>query len=168
MNRIIVVMVVQALCWAGVAEAPKASSPERELLKLVNQERKDAGLEALQWNSNLAAAAELHTRTLADHGALSHRFPGEPDLTQRVSATGARFNAVAENVAVAETPEDAHLGLMNSPGHRANILNPNYNAVGIGVVAVGDRIYVTQDFAHVVPVYSDQQFRRELVSAFNR
>src|SRR5262249_50248203 len=59
-------------------------------------------------------------------------------------------------------------GLMNSPGHRANILNPKYNAVGIGVVTVKNHVYVTQDFAHVVPVYTDQQFRERLAAALNR
>src|SRR5215831_3888583 len=168
MSRIIVAIFVQALCLAGAAQAPEPPPPERELLKLVNQERKSAGLDALQWDDQLAEAAELHTRELAGHRALSHRFPGEAELTQRVSATGARFNAVAENVAVADTPEDAHLGLMNSPGHRANIMNPRYNAVGIGVVIVKNHMYVTQDFAHVVPVYTEQEFRQQLVAAFNR
>jgi uncharacterized protein YkwD len=168
MNRIIVAIFVQALCLAGAAQAPEPPAPERELLELVNQERKNAGLEPLKWDANLAEAAELHTRELAGHRALSHRFPGEAELTQRVSATGARFNAVAENVALADTPEDAHLGLMNSPGHRANIMNPKYNAVGIGVVTVRSHMYVTQDFAHVVRVYTDQQFRQELAAALNK
>jgi uncharacterized protein YkwD len=168
MSRIIVAIFVQALCLAGAAQAPEPPPPERELLRLVNQERKSAGLEALQWDVQLAEAAELHTRELAGHRALSHRFPGEAELSQRVGATGARFNAVAENVAVADDPGEAHLALMNSPGHRANIMNPKYNAVGIGVVMVRSHMYVTQDFAHVVPVYTDQQFRQQLVAAFNR
>lgn len=168
MNRIIVSIFVQALCLAGAAQAPEPPPPERELLRLVNQERKNAGLETLQWDAKLAEAAELHARKLASHSELSHRFPGEPELAQRVGATGARFNALAENVAVADDPEVIHLALMNSPGHRANIMNPRYNAVGIGVVMVRKSIYVTQDFAHVVPVYTDQQFRQELMAAFNR
>src|SRR5262249_23833726 len=142
--------------------------PERQLLKLVNQERKNAGLEALQWDAQLAEAAELHARLLASHGGLSHRFSGEPELAQRVAATGARVNAVAENVALADDAEEVPWALMNSPGHRANIMNPLYNAVGIGVVVFKNRMYVTQDFGHVVPVYSDQQFRQELLAAFNR
>jgi Cysteine-rich secretory protein family len=168
MNRIIVAIFVQAWCLAGATQAPEPPLPEQELFRLVNLERTNAGLDTLQWDAKLALAAQAHARELAGHAALSHRFSGEPELTQRVSAAGARFSAAAENVALADTPEEIHLALMNSPGHRANIMSPRYNAVGIGVVVLRNRMYVAQDFAHVVPVYSDEQFRKELLAAFNR
>ena len=138
------------------------------MLKLLNIERQHAGLPLFQWNAQLAQAALAHSRKLASHGDLSHQFPGEPELTQRVSATGARFNALAENVAVAGDPGEAHIALMNSPGHRANILNPEYNAVGVAVVRVNRDMYVTEDFARVVPSYSPDQFRSAVISNFNR
>jgi uncharacterized protein YkwD len=170
MNRAAIVIVIQMLGLAGMAQAPDspALSPEQQLFKLINMERANARLEKLQWDAKVAQAAQGHTQRLAANNALSHQFAGEQDLEQRVGAAGARFIAVAENVAVAETVEEAHLALMNSPGHRENIMNPRYNAVGIAVKPFQNKLYVTEDFASLVSTYSEQQFREALVAAFNR
>jgi uncharacterized protein YkwD len=170
MNRAVIAIVIQMLGLAGVAQAPASPnlSPEQQLLKLINMERENARVEKLQWDAKVAQAAEAHAEKLATNNALSHQFAGEQELEQRVAATGARFNAVAENVAVAETVEEAHLALMNSRGHRENIMNPRYNAVGIAVTLLKNKLYVTEDFAYLVPTYSEQQFREALVAAFNR
>src|SRR5260370_9394070 len=170
MNRAVIAIVIQTLGLAGAAQAPvsPAPSPEQELFKLLNMERENARLEKLQWDDKVAQAAQAHAQKLAANHALSHQFPDEQQLEERVGVTGARFSAVAENVAVAETVEEAHLALMNSPGHRDNIMNPRYNAVGIAVKPFKNKLYVTADFAHLVPAYSEQQFREALVAAFNR
>jgi hypothetical protein len=168
MNPIVVAIVWPALALAGMAQAPEAPSSEQRLLALLNMERQHAHLTVLHWDSKLAQAAQAHAHELAAHGDLSHQFPGEADLTERVAVTGARFNAAAENVAVADDVDEVHLALMASPGHRANIMSPEYNAVGIAVVQVGSRTYVTEDFARVFPVYSPQQFRDGIVTAFNQ
>jgi Cysteine-rich secretory protein family len=172
MNRAVIAIVVQMLGMAGVAQAPASSpsvpSPEQELFKLLNAERENAGLEKLRWDDKVAQAAQAHAHKLAANHELSHQFAGEQTLEQRVGAAGARVNAVAENVAVAGNVEEVHLALMNSPGHRDNIMNPRYNAVGISVKAFENKLYVTEDFAHLVPTYSEQQFREALVAAFNR
>ncbi|HYL93220.1 MAG TPA: CAP domain-containing protein, partial [Alphaproteobacteria bacterium] len=89
-------------------------------------------------------------------------------VTQRLAATGVRFTISGENVARAENADEAHHGLMGSPGHRANILGADYTAVGIGVVQQGDSIYVTQDFVHKVPAYSDEQFISAVQESMNR
>src|SRR5262249_47607715 len=145
-----------------------ALPPEQQLFELINAARQRGGLEKLEWDPRLATAAQAHADQLADHRELSHMFPGEAPLQHRLGATGERFDAIAENVAEADNVADAHLGLMNSTGHRSNILAKKYNAVGIAVVEVKGRVYVTEDFAHVVPAYSPQQFREEVVEAFNR
>ena len=168
MKRIIVAVVLQALVLSVSAQAPEPPAPEQQLLTLLNVERGHAHLAALQWDAKVAEAAQAHSRRLADHHALSHQFAGEPELTSRVGATGARFSAVAENVAVADDAEEAHLAFMSSPGHRANILNPQYNAVGIAATRVNNHLYVTEDFAHVVPSYSEREFREGVIAAFNR
>jgi hypothetical protein len=171
MKFVRIAIAVHVLAAMGAGQVPPVAaspSPEQQLFKLLNLERENAGVGKLQWDSNVAQAALEHARKLAQNAALSHQFAGEPQLDQRVGATGARFNAVAENVALADTAEDAHVALMNSPGHRANILNPNYNAVGIAVVQRGKTLYIAQDFARVLPVYSEQQFRDEVVGVFNR
>lgn len=168
MKRVIVAVLLQALALGTNAQAPEPRAPEQQLLNLLNLERSHSHLAALQWDAKVAQAAQAHSRRLADHRALSHQFSGEPELTSRVGATGVRFSAVAENVAVADDAEEAHLAFMGSPGHRANILNPQYNAVGIAAARINNHLYVTEDFAHVVPSYSEREFREGVVAAFNR
>lgn len=171
-NRIFLALAIGLGAWVSAvwAQAPPPPNPppEQKLLLLVNMVRQNAGLEKLQWDAKLAQAAQAHARALAAHGDLSHQFPGEADLTERVAVTGARFSAAAENVAVADDVEEVHLALMASSGHRANIMSPEYNAVGIAVARAGSRTYVTEDFARVFPVYSPQQFRDGVTAAFNQ
>lgn len=119
------------------------------MVQLVNQERAHSGLPALAPDDRLTRAAREHSVLMAQHGALSHQFAGEPSVSARLAATGLRFKNSGENVALdSGTAQDAHNGLMNSPPHRANILSPEYNTVGIGVTHKGDLMYVTEDFAY--------------------
>jgi len=99
---------------------------------------------------------------------LSHQFLGEQVLGDRIGATGVRFDVAAENVAAGETVEEVHQGLMDSAQHRANVLSSKFNAVGLAVVSREGDLYVTQDFAHVLPSYSEQQFRDAITAAFNK
>ena len=150
------------LCCVG---ARAQSDLEKKLFDLVNQERARARAGKLEWNEKLAQAALEHSKLLEQHQALSHRFAGEPTLPERVGATGARVNAVAENVAEAPDVFTIHAGLMGSPGHRENILNEKYNAVGISIVEHGSQLFVTQDFGHIVS-YNEKDFQDTVVSVF--
>jgi hypothetical protein len=105
---------------------------------------------------------------MADRGELSHQFSGEPPLPERAGSAGAHFNSVAENIAYAGTVNELHDNLMHSPHHRANILDPKSNAIGIAFAEKNGELYVTEDFAHVLADYSDGQFQSRLVAAFNR
>ena len=165
MSRGVIAIVILLAC-AGSAYAQSAM--EKQLLDLVNHERQKAGLNKLEWNDRLAAAALKHSQLLDQHHELSHQFAGEQSLLERAGATGARFNSVAENVAEAPDVETAHRGLMNSPGHRENILNRDYNAIGIAIVQDGQELFVTQDFAHVLPSYTEKQFQDALISNVNK
>jgi uncharacterized protein YkwD len=89
-------------------------------------------------------------------------------LTARLAATGARFGSAAENVADGSTPDEIHGALMRSPGHRANIMSPDYNSVGVGVVETHGRLFVTQDFAAAIRIYSETEFRDAFITTFNR
>jgi hypothetical protein len=143
------------------------SPAEKRIFEELNQERISHGLLALEWNGQAATTARAHARLLAENARLSHQFSGEATLPERLGATGARFTVSAENVARTEFLEDVHPALMASSGHRANILNTSYNAVGIGVVKSEGRVYVAQDFIFLVPEYSESQFNSALVQAFN-
>ena len=140
---------------------------ETQIFEQLNQEREKTGLPALEWNDQAAQAARTHARVMVENGKLSHQFPGEPSLPERIGATGVRFTLAAENLARTEYVEDVHLALMSSPGHRANMLNPGYNAVGIGVVEHEGKIYATQDFIFLVPAYSETQFSSALAETLN-
>lgn len=152
-----------ALC----AGAQSMSPAENRILEELNHERVNNGLKPLEWNEQAAAAARAHTRLLVEHAQLSHQFPGELPLLERLGTTGARFTVAAENVARTEWMEDVHPALMGSSGHRANMLSPRYNAVGIGVVEDKDRIFVTQDFIFLVPEYSEALFASAFAESFN-
>src|SRR5262249_45537502 len=164
MKPAIVVLIVLSCAAAARAQ----SSAEKQLFDLINREREKAGASKLEWNDGLAQAAQRHSQLLDQHQSLSHRFAGEPDLQERVGATGVRFNSVAENVAMAPEVETAHAGLMESPGHRANILSPAYNAVGLSIIQSGHQLFVTQDFAHILVSYSEKQFRNAVITRFNQ
>lgn len=144
------------------------SSIEKQLFDLVNREREKAKLSKLEWSDRLAQAALAHSKLLAENRDLSHQFSGEPILQERIGATRLRFNSVAENVAAAQDVETAHAALMKSPGHRANILHQDYNAIGIAIVERDHELYVTQDFAHTLVSYTEKQFRDAIVSGFNQ
>jgi uncharacterized protein YkwD len=158
---------IAALLSAACLWAQSPSGDQLTMLTLLNGERQKAGLPALNWDEHLMQSATAHAKRLADHRELSHQFPGEPELGDRVGATGLRFNAAAENVAYAGTLEEAHEGLMHSPPHRANILDPKYNAVGFGIISRDGLVYVAQNFARVVPTYTEDQFREAVTTAFN-
>jgi uncharacterized protein YkwD len=159
------------VCFLCVAIVPAHAGPsqrEQQLLDLVNHEREKSGLNKLEWSDRLAEAALAHSRLLAENGDLSHQFPGEPILQERVGATALRFNSVAENVAAAPDVDTAHQALMKSPGHRANILHQDYNAIGISIVERNNELFITQDFAHTVATYTEKQFRDAVVAGFNQ
>lgn len=156
--------------WQAHANSDKKgpSKAEKRIFELLNLERKDVGLKPLEWNQNAALAARAHAKLLADNREMSHQFPGEPDLRERLTATTVRFTSAGENVAKADDPDEVHLALMGSPGHRANILGADYTAVGVGVVERDGRLYVAQDFVRLVPVYSELQFLEAFTASFNR
>jgi hypothetical protein len=147
--------------------AQSMSPAEKRILEELNHERVKNGLDPLAWNEQAAAAARAHTRLLVGSANLSHQFPGEASLPERLGATGARFTVAAENVARTEWVEDVHPALMGSSGHRANMLGARYNAVGIGVMEDRGRIFVTQDFIFLVPEYSEALFASAFAESFN-
>jgi len=138
--------------------APLASFPAEEgLFRMTNAARSEQGLAPLKWDDALAQAARAHAELLLQNGQLSHQFPGEPGLALRVAQAGAHFQTVAENVAEGPGIDSIQRGWMNSPPHRANILDPGLNAVGFGIVQHGDVLYAVADFARAVPSLSFDQ-----------
>jgi Cysteine-rich secretory protein family len=150
-----VLLALALLVSSLLAQAQADTSAAEQIFNSLNRERTSRGLKPLAFDARLMASAQQHSATMAEHHAISHQFPKEPSPTERLIATGVRLDATGENVAVSQDAAGAHSALMNSPPHRANILNPNFNAVGIATFH-DDRgsLYVTQDFAHTVTEYS--------------
>jgi uncharacterized protein YkwD len=120
---------------------------EAQMLEMVNQERTSRGLKPLKADPELTEVARQHSADMFARGYFSHYTPEGIDPFQRMQAADVRFRTAGENLALAPTLQIAHTGLMNSPGHRANILNPNFGRVGIGIMDGGRRgIMVSQEF----------------------
>ena len=130
--------------WASHAAA------EHLLLNQANQDRIERNLPELKADPLLAEAALFHAHQMAEHADISHAFPGEPDLSLRGAAAGVRFSLITENVAEAGDLAIIHELWMHSPGHRANLLDPDVNVVGIAVVTRKDAVYAVEDFASTV------------------
>ena len=120
---------------------------EAEMLKLVNKERVTAGLGALAPDPELTEVARRHSADMFARGYFAHDTPDNRDPFDRMREAGVRFLAAGENLAHGPTIQIAHTGLMNSPGHRANILRPQFGRLGIGIMDGGKRgLMVTQNF----------------------
>ncbi len=130
------------------ADARIDEEAERRLLRLLNDERVNAGLRPLEVDPLLVQAARDHSRDMLAQGYFAHTSEDGKTPADRVRQAGVRYAIVGENLALAPTVELAHHGLMESPGHRANILSPQYGRVGIGVADAGlhGKMF-TQDFA---------------------
>ena len=166
-----VILIVSVLSIALSVSAQSVGywdvAAEQEIFHLLNQERTRIGLQPLRMEPQLVAAARRHSQCMAEQGALSHQFRGEPDLNGRLAPTGTHFDVSGENVAVNSAAAGAHQGLMGSPHHRENILNPRYNAIGIGVSRMGQQIWVTQDFVDSLPDISAAEAEVQIARQFN-
>lgn len=145
------------------------SDPGQEILELTNQARARAGLAPLQLDAGLSQAAQQHAAEMASLEELSHQFPGEPSLTQRLAAsTVLHLDRAGENVVYAGSPERVQQVLVNSTPHRENMLNPGFNVIGIGVVRSENILYVVQDFGYALPNYSNTQADDAVANAVNQ
>jgi uncharacterized protein YkwD len=139
---------------------------EQQLLSLANQSRHQAGIPPLTLDAGLSRAAYEHAQSMLRAHQLSHQFQGEPSLPQRLgSSARLLLDQEGENVALDYDAEHGHEHLMLSPPHRANLLNPAYNVVGLGVVRSGDQLYIVQDFGHALPNYSSAEVKDHVAGA---
>ena len=130
-----------------VANAPPRPDLESRMLDMVNVERQTAGLKPLKADPELTQVARAHSRDMFARGYFSHVSPEGKDLADRLQRARAGYLTAGENLALAPTLSSAHSGLMHSPGHRANILRPQFGRLGIGILDGGTRgLMVTQAF----------------------
>ena len=170
--RFIAYLICTVLLSGGVALAQHRDGvdekAEQRLVQLINRERAERGLSPLAIDERLTRAAREHTRLMIRYDELEHQFSGEPSVSLRLAATNIRFDISGENVALdSDGADSAHDALMHSPPHRANILRPEFSAVGVGAIWSGGTLYVTQDFAHRVAELTVDEVEDAVARAVN-
>lgn len=139
---------------SGTIYVPSTSEPTQtvdlnayvdEVIRLVNVERANAGLAPLAKNGTACQAADIRASEIGV--SFSHTRPDGRDCFTVFEEFGIGFTACGENIAMGQpSPEAVVEGWMNSPGHRANILNENFQEIGVGVKNVNGRMHWVQLF----------------------
>ncbi len=138
--------------FAGAAMAQQGSeSVERQIFDAANEARRAQGIARLKWDASLARAAKQHAAAMARQDSLSHQFPGEAALAARAAHAGVYFISLSENVA--QGPDAGNLSdqWVKSPEHRQNLLDPDMNVIGVGVVERNGELFAVEDFAKIKP-----------------
>jgi len=135
-----------------VATSPAAGAAtptvQQQVVQLVNAQRARVGCRALVTDARLARAAQAHSADMAKRRYFSHTSLDGRTFVQRIRAQGYTGRYLGENIAAGQPSAKAVMDAwMKSPGHRANILNCHYKAIGVGYAVGGPyRYYWTQDF----------------------
>ena len=121
------------------------TSYEQEVIRLVNEIRKENGLKALTYDWELGRVARYKSQDMKDNKYFAHNSPVYGTPFQMIKNFGISYRSAGENIAKGyATPQAVVNGWMNSSGHRTNILNASYTHIGVGYVAGGN--YWTQMF----------------------
>lgn len=130
-----------------VAEARPRPDLEAAMLELINRERAENNLPPLAADPEMTEVARRHSADMFARGYFSHDTPENKNPFDRMREANVKYRTAGENLALAPTLEIAHRGLMNSPGHRANILRGSFGRVGIGILDGGRRgLMISQEF----------------------
>jgi uncharacterized protein YkwD len=137
------------------------------LFLLVNRARAEHGIQPLRPDVILQSTAMSHSQDMARQGYCAHFNPQGESPLQRLKNHGGR-GQVAENISCTGSISEAHRGLMESPGHRANILNEDFTHMGIGVARLAEQYYVTQLFQRKRTEENMEQVRQTIYHWLNR
>lgn len=110
---------------------------ERYMLELVNKERLFIGIKQLVFDDHLVDVGRNHCRDMFERGYFSHYTPEGFSPFDRMEEAGIIYNFAGENLALSPNTDIAMQGLMDSPGHKANILSTDFGRVGVGVIDGG-------------------------------
>lgn len=137
----VLLVLVAGVLLLGTPGASAAAGEEQSFISLITAERRSRGIRALSLRPDLTAVARRHSQRMASEGRIWHN----PNLPNEVEG----WTALAENVGMGPAVQALHRAFLNSPHHRANLLNGEYDQVGVGVVLGGGAIFVTQIFARL-------------------
>jgi hypothetical protein len=145
--------VLQPFGAARASAAVNTTADEARMIQMVNQARNGAGLPSLYAEQRLTNFARSYSAEMVQYNFFSHTSPVSGDFRTRVNAQGITgWKLAGENLAKAPSIEAAFNALMNSTGHRENILNPDYNCIGVGIVQGPGGLYITQEFMKFSPL----------------
>src|SRR5690606_1626745 len=137
--------VVEAKPVENSVQKENVSAIEQAVLELTNAERQKAGLQPLQFDTKLMNSARQKSTDMAKNNYFSHTSPTYGSPFDQMKANGITYRAAAENIAMGQrSAEEVVKAWMESPGHRQNILTPEFTHIGIGYDANGN--YWTQQF----------------------
>lgn len=121
---------------------------ENQVVTLVNQQRAKYGLQSLTQNWQLSRVARYKSQDMVKLNYFGHTSPTYGSPFTMMQNFGIRFTAAGENIAMGQrSAQEVMNAWMNSPGHRANILSPAYNQIGVGVAKTSSGVYYwTQEF----------------------
>ncbi|MTI96489.1 MAG: hypothetical protein FH749_13615 [Firmicutes bacterium] len=123
------------------------SQQEKQMLELVNAERAKVGVAPLKLNMEVTEVARVKSKDMLENNYFEHQSPVYGSPFEMLSTFGINFSTAGENIALYHDVTAAHQGLMNSPGHRENILREEFSQLGIGIIKAADgRLYITQLF----------------------
>jgi len=148
-SKVFLLAVLVLAVWTSTSMAAVSGEVdlEKQMLDLVNKERVEVGLAPLKMDAKLVDVARLKSQDMIDKNYFSHTSPTYGDPFAMMKDYGVEYSMAGENLAGNSSLPGAHEALMNSPGHRANILKPEFTHVGIGVVKGGPYgMMITQMF----------------------
>ncbi len=143
---------VASLLLLGVQAQPAPNPLELEVLRRTNQVRLERGLSPLQWDPRAHQAALAHAQDMLKRGYFAHQNPEGLGAAERMRRAGVVEVGVGENLARFEGYADEEIprlaleGWLRSPGHRANLLRPEFTHLGVGLVRQGRQVVVVQNF----------------------
>lgn len=158
-KRLILTLILALLAMTAGARMISISEFEDEIFRLTNYERRKERLPDLVYDNGLADVARIHSKNMASANFFDHKDKQGLTVGGRVHKYyPAMFaTSVGENIAFFQVSNmvfnasEVVTGWMNSPPHRAAILNPDFTHIGVGVVIRGEKLYATQNFA--IPLY---------------
>ena len=166
-----------SIAEASFQQKKELSSPakdialiEKEIFELLNKERQKHGLAILRLSQPLTLLARKHSQDMAAHENLGHLSSSGENYTDRLVEDGFYFMKNGENVARSDSfsAKLIHEGFMKSPGHRENILDPEFDEVGIGAVRSEKKVYyVTQDFLLPLAPKDEEQAKKQIQKKVN-
>ncbi|MGO8704609.1 MAG: CAP domain-containing protein [Candidatus Brocadiia bacterium] len=167
-------------CYAGVEYPPPTIPPKRMpmsadlregaqlMFDLINKARAEAHLPALAYDERLSETARAHSEDMFENKYFAHDSPTVGNLAERMAKAGIKAKKFSENIADNQDLLAAHEELMDSPGHRKDILDPDLTRVGVGIVrAENGQLLVTEDFMEDFQTYDTSELAAQLIQDLN-